>query len=126
MKAIMFLRSSLIATAFAALAALPAWAVELIIVEQPGCYTCKQWNAEIAGIYPKTEAGQFAPLRRAQLREKPDDVTYARRVNFTPTFILVEDGAEIARLEGYPGEDFFWWHVENMLTEHAGFKGATR
>lgn len=106
--------------------ALPAWAVELVMVEQPGCYTCKQWNAEIGPIYPKTEAGVLAPLRRAQLHQRPEDLTYARSVNYTPTFILIEDGQEIARLEGYPGEDFFWWHIENLLTEHAGFEGATK
>lgn len=106
--------------------AVPLWAVELVMVEQPGCYTCKLWNKEIGPIYPKTEAGQHAPLRREQLSERPDDLTYARAVNYTPTFILIEDGAEIARLEGYPGEDFFWWHIENILTTHAGFDGATK
>lgn len=105
---------------------LPVWAVELVMVEQAGCYTCKLWNQEVAPIYPQTEAGQFAPLRRAELRHKPDDLNYARAVNFTPTFILVENGAEIARLEGYPGEDFFWWQIEQMLADKAGFKGATR
>lgn len=119
-------RTFVSATAVAVATTLPAWAVELVIVEQPGCYTCRQWNEEIAPIYPKTEAGQFAPLRRAELRHKPEDLTYARSVNFTPTFILIEEGREIARLEGYPGEDFFWWHIENLLTEKAGFEGATR
>ena len=33
--------------------------------------------------------------------------------------------AEIARLEGYPGEDFFWWHIETMLTQRAGRRCAT-
>lgn len=106
--------------------ALPAQAVELVIVEQPGCHSCKQWNLEIAPIYPKTEAGMLAPLRREQLRKKPDDLTYARAVNYTPTFLIVENGQELARLEGYPGEDFFWWHIENLLAEHAGFQGATK
>ena len=114
------------ATAVSLLTALPAWSVELVMVEQPGCYNCKLWDQEIGPIYPRTEAGQHAPLRREQLHERPNDLTYARAVNFTPTFILIEDGAEIARLEGYPGEDFFWWHIENILTEHAGFEGATK
>ncbi|SHK01989.1 hypothetical protein SAMN05444000_11741 [Shimia gijangensis] len=116
----------LFGAAFALLPALPVWAVELVMVEQPGCYTCKQWNAEIGPIYPRTEAGELAPLRREQLHERPDDLTYARAVNYTPTFILIDEGQEIARLEGYPGEDFFWWHIENMLIKHAAFDGATK
>jgi len=122
----MHIRTLLSAAAITITTALPTWALELVMVEQAGCYTCKLWNAEIAPIYPKTEAGEFAPLRREELRQKPDDLIYARPVNFTPTFILIDNGQELARLEGYPGEDFFWWHIENMLTENAGFEGAKR
>ncbi|WP_367998004.1 hypothetical protein [Shimia thalassica] len=125
-RCFMQVRSFLSAIALASATALPVWAVELVMVEQTGCYTCKQWNEEIAPVYPNTEAGQFAPLRREELRHPPDDLTYARRVNYTPTFILIDEGKEIARLEGYPGEDFFWWHLETLLAEKAGFEGATR
>lgn len=122
----MTLRSLFLSAAVLIGSVLPAWAVELVIVEQKGCYTCRLWNEEIGPIYPKTEAGQFAPLRREQLRQKPDDLTYARAINFTPTFLLIEDGQEVARLEGYPGEDFFWWHIEKMLAENTSFSGHTR
>lgn len=100
--------------------AFPAQAIELVMVEQPGCHYCELWNHEISDIYPKTEAGQHAPLRREQLRNPPDDLTYARPVLFTPTFIIIDNGKELARLEGYPGEDFFWWHIETMLIQKTG------
>ncbi|MCW8842576.1 MAG: thioredoxin family protein [Rhodobacteraceae bacterium] len=122
----MTLRSALLSVMLFCGSLLPAWAVELVIVEQAGCYSCRLWNEEIAPIYPKTEAGQFAPLRRAELRHKPQDLTYARAINFTPTFLLIEDGQEVARLEGYPGEDFFWWHIEKMLADNTEFDGSTR
>ena len=38
----------------------------------------------------------------------PEGVRLGLRPSFTPTFVLVEDGKEIGRIEGYPGEDFFW------------------
>lgn len=85
---------------------LPARAVELVMVEQHGCEWCARWNEEIAPIYPKTAEGAFAPLRRVDLRNMPDDLETTRRVLFTPTFLIVEDGHEKARLEGYPGADF--------------------
>lgn len=100
--------------------ALPGQAAELVMVEQPGCHYCERWDHEIAGIWPKTQAGQHAPLRRAQLYDKPDDLKYARPVMFTPTFIIMEDGRELARLEGYPGEDFFWWLIEDLLAKETG------
>lgn len=106
-------------------AALPALAVELLMVEQKGCYYCRTWNANIAPIYPKTPEGQFAPLRRADLREgPPEGVTYARPVTYTPTFILLDDDTEIGRIEGYPGEDFFWGLLQMMLKEKTDFQGA--
>ena len=105
----MFLRQTIAALVVMLLAALPARALELIIVEQPGCYACKQWNAEIAPIYPKTAAGESAPLVRMDISEQPPEgVTFTRPVVFTPTFVLVDEGAELGRIEGYPGEDFFW------------------
>ncbi|MCB1333108.1 MAG: thioredoxin family protein [Roseivivax sp.] len=95
----------------------------LVMVEQAGCAYCAMWNEKIAPIYPKTPEGKFAPLVRADLRaDPPEGVTYARRVNYTPTFILVDDGKELARIEGYPGEDFFWGLLGMMLEAHTEFR----
>lgn len=103
----------------------PARAVELVMVEQHGCEWCARWNEEIGPIYPKTAEGAFAPLRRVDLRNMPKGLETTRRVNFTPTFLIVKEGREIARLEGYPGEDFFWPLLESMLRDHAGFAPDT-
>lgn len=102
-----------------ALAALPARAETfLIMVEEIGCIWCAMWNREIAPIYPKTPEGQAAPLRRIDIHaDRPDDVTFQRRITYTPTFILVDGGTEVARIEGYPGEDFFWGLLGQMLEE---------
>ncbi len=104
--------------------ALPAIAVELVMVEQPGCGWCERWDSEIAAIYPLTPEGHAAPLRRVDLRDPPDDVTFARKVQFTPTFVLIEDGVELARIEGYPGEDFFWGLLGVMLKRNTDYKGT--
>lgn len=96
------------------------------MVEQPGCVYCERWEDEIAPAYPKTAEGQFAPLVRADLRAgPPDGVTYARRVVFTPTFVLIDEGEELARIEGYPGEDFFWPLLTKLLEDNTGFSSAT-
>jgi hypothetical protein len=110
-----------------ALSTFPALASEyrLVMVEQPGCAYCAAWNDQIAPAYPNTDEGKFAPLVRADLHMgPPEGITYARRVNFTPTFILVKGGAEVARMEGYVGEDFFWPIFAKLLGEHTGFETA--
>lgn len=107
-----------------ALLSLPAFAAELVMVEQPGCAWCERWNEEIAPAYPKTAEGAFAPLRRVDLDDVKGEVDVTRRVNFTPTFLLVVDGKEIARLEGYPGEDFFWPLLSTILVENTEYEAA--
>lgn len=91
----------------------------LVMAEEPGCIWCARWNAEIGPIYEKTGEGQAAPLLRIDISDPPPDgIALLRPVNFTPTFILLIDGEERQRLEGYPGEDFFWGLLGEMLTNH--------
>ena len=88
----------------------------LVMVEEKGCVWCARWDDQIAPIYPKTEAGRTAPLRRIDIRaDTPADLTFSRSLRFTPTFLLMVDGQEISRIEGYPGEDFFWGVLEKMM-----------
>ncbi|KUJ76153.1 hypothetical protein AVO45_12610 [Ruegeria marisrubri] len=103
------------------LALTPARAAELVMVEEAGCAWCERWNAEIAPAYPKTAEGRFAPLRRVSRHDIPHDLKLQRPVHFTPTFIVVESGEELARLEGYPGENFFWPLLERLLTTHTNY-----
>ena len=93
-----------------------AIAAELIIFEQAGCYWCARFNAEIAPAYEKTPEGQKAPLRRVDIHEPmPEDLADIAVERFTPTFVLVEDGKEIGRMRGYPGDEFFWFLLQEML-----------
>ena len=90
----------------------------MVMVEQAGCSYCRRWDAEIGPIYPKTDLGAAAPLRRIDLHDPvPADLELARRLTFTPTFVLVVDGVELNRIEGYPGEDFFWALAERMAAD---------
>ena len=106
--------------AFAGLLALPLPAAAetyLLMAEQEGCIYCARWNEEVGDAYAKTPEGQAAPLRRRDIRDDTDDIELARPLHFTPTFVLVQDGVERSRIEGYPGEDFFWGLLGRMLDE---------
>lgn len=90
----------------------------LLMAEEAGCAWCARWNAEIGPIYPKTAEGKAVPLQRYDIHDAvPDGVSLTSRVRFTPTFLLIDDGAEVARIEGYPGEEFFWVFLTRMLDE---------
>lgn len=89
---------------------------ELIMLEQGGCHWCQAWDEDVGEIYHKTPAGKIAPLRRIDLHGKlPEDLSYLRQLTFSPTFIVVDEGAEVGRIIGYPGEDFFWGQLEIIL-----------
>lgn len=111
----MFLRLSSI-SAFAAvfsvaqLLAVPARAeVRLLMIEAAGCVYCLRWDAEVGDAYGRTDEGRAAPLLRADLHGPlPEGVMLRAPAVFTPTFVLLNGGQEVGRIEGYPGEHFFW------------------
>lgn len=95
-----------------------ASAAELVMLEQDACPWCARWNREIGDIYPKTEEGRRAPLRRVDIHDPmPEDLSFVQPEIFTPTFVLVDGGREIGRIRGYPGEDFFWALLGELIAE---------
>ena len=94
----------------------PALSAELVMYRRAGCPYCEAWDREIAPAYPKTDIGKKLPLRQYDIARGPDkSVGLKSPIRFTPTFVLVEDRQEKARIEGYPGEFFFWPRLENLL-----------
>lgn len=99
-----------------ALLAQPAFAAELLMLRRAGCPYCATWDRVVGPVYPKSDIGRRAPIRMVDLdRDPPVAVKLDRAVRFTPTFVLVEDGREIGRIEGYPGEDFFWGLLDKLV-----------
>jgi hypothetical protein len=94
--------------------------LQLLMFEQPGCIYCARWDEEIAPQYPLTTEGRSAPLRRLQLRDPlPDGLTLVSPPVFTPTFVLVQNGIETGRIEGYPGGHFFWPLLAGLIDSAA-------
>ncbi len=94
----------------------PAAAAELIIFEEDGCLWCAAWQREIGESYHRTDEGRRAPLRRVdKFAERPADLTGIEGIHFTPTFVLVQNGAEVGRIVGYPGEHFFYPMLQKLL-----------
>ena len=90
----------------------------LMIVEEEGCPWCARWNAEVGDVYAITEEGRAAPLWRHDIHDPaPTGVTFVSPPHFTPTFIILVDGIEVNRIEGYPGEGFFWGLLEIILAD---------
>lgn len=111
------MRDRLIGLALACVAALGrADAAELVYVSEPGCPYCRAFDERIGPIYGKSTESRQAPIRRVERADLARmELRIDRPVRYTPTFILAEGGAEIGRIEGYPGEDFFWAMLQRLL-----------
>ena len=99
----------------------PGTGVALVMFDSPACEYCELWEEEIGVVYDKTPEGRFAPLRRLT-KDRPDSgAGNLRAIVYTPTFVVVKDGREIGRITGYPGEDFFWPMLADIL-KRVGFR----
>ena len=94
------------------------WAAELVMFEAQGCGWCAAWHRDVGGIYHKPPESQAAPLRRVDLdAPRPHDLVAVRGVIYTPTFVLMDQGREVGRIQGYPGVDHFWGLLGILLQE---------
>lgn len=88
----------------------------LVMYRRAGCPWCAAWDREIGPAYPRTDIGRALPLHQVDVdREGDGGYALVRPVRYTPTFVLAdEDGRELGRIEGYPGDEFFWVRLEMM------------
>lgn len=95
-----------------------ARAAELIMFEEQGCPWCERWRKEVGVAYPNTPDGKRAPLRRIEISQsRTSGVDLASPVVVSPTFVLADKGREIGRIIGYPGADFFWGMLAELLVK---------
>jgi hypothetical protein len=91
-------------------------AAELVMYRRAGCPWCALWDREVGPVYAKTDIGRRVPLRMIEIDRGVDAAVRLRGpIRYTPTFVLVEDGEERGRIEGYPGEAFFWGLIEDLV-----------
>jgi hypothetical protein len=93
-------------------------AAELIMFETTGCVWCAKWREEVGPGYAKSLEGQRAPLRTHRVEAaNTAGIMLAAPVVISPTFVLTDNGREVGRITGYPGQDFFWGFLQNLLTK---------
>lgn len=86
----------------------------LIMVDDPACHYCRRWLKEVGGGYHRTAEGLAAPLKRLG-RDSKTLAAFAP-VIYTPTFILAQNGRELGRITGYPGQFYFWEELSQMMS----------
>ena len=97
----------------------PDWNVRslrLMLVSEKDCEFCRAWRREIAPGFAGSGAGRTAPLFEVDMNGPyPDGLALAGRPRVTPSFILLDRGSEIGRIEGYVGATDFYPVLERMM-----------
>jgi hypothetical protein len=121
----LFSRIAILGALFVSLSVADASAAELVMFEQAGCVWCETFDREIAPVYAKTDEGRRAPLRRVDVAGPvPQEFGFIDVEKLTPLFVLVDNGREIGRIRGYPGEDNFWGLLGTLIKKlNAGGTG---
>jgi hypothetical protein len=92
-------------------------AAELQMYRRVGCPWCEAWDREVGPIYGKTDIGRRIPLRMVDLSGERPRVSLKTPIIYTPTFVLIDNDREIGRIQGYPGDAFFWGLLEQLVQQ---------
>lgn len=92
--------------------------VRLLMIGLDSCAYCAAWHREIGPGYATSTQGKTAPLLMVDFYGPwPDGLSLDRRPMVTPTFVLLNKGNELGRIEGYPGKGRFYPLLNRLLNE---------
>ena len=90
----------------------------LIMVTSDHCSYCQAWELDVGAVYDKSPYARTLPLTRVDIGSKKlEDVTFQKPVVGTPTFLIIHNGQEIDRQNGYIGAEMFWWWLSEYAAE---------
>jgi thiol-disulfide isomerase/thioredoxin len=78
----------------------PAQALDLVMFSASWCLPCQRFKAEVLPYYYRTSLGRLVPIT---VFYGTDNIGFSLSgpVSSLPTFVLVENGHEVARFYGY-------------------------
>lgn len=94
--------------------------MRLFVFEIEGCTACAQFHTEALQDYWTSETSRSLPLTIVDLNALGTAGQPLRSpIRTVPTFIVMRDGIEIARLTGYPGKQAFEAGIAQVLADDA-------
>ena len=108
------------------LLSLPLKAYELLMFSVSWCSYCVAFNKQVAPEYNDTEYAETLPLTIIDAEHPPEWFTTAyeegkiKKIRGTPTFIIFdkESQAEIDRIVGYNGKEWFYERIAYWIKNH--------
>jgi thioredoxin-related protein len=89
---------------------------EVLVFEIQGCGYCQSFREQLGARYIASTTNKLAPLRFVDLNKHDADAfPLSGPVTVLPTIVLLRDGKEIDRLEGYPLSEAMFRMVQSNI-----------
>ena len=103
-----------------------AYAAEMLMFSTKTCGYCRAFLKEVAPTYADTEHAKLLPLRIISMDQKTapkwfDEAYTDKRIDpivGTPTFVIFNNGTEVARLIGYQGKEKFYKDISKFIANN--------
>ena len=103
-----------------------ACAAEMLMFSTKTCGYCRAFLKEVAPTYADTEHAKLLPLRIISMDQKTapkwfDEAYTDKRIDpivGTPTFVIFNNGTEVARLIGYQGKEKFYKDISKFINSN--------
>lgn len=89
----------------------------LLYFSQKGCPACIAWDRAVGRLYAKTDEAKLLPLRRVDIDHRPANLAQIQGIHYTPTFVVLHCGHEVARILGYNSDFQFWGLLDQAIHE---------
>lgn len=91
--------------------------IELIVFEHADCTYCRVFRTAILPRYKENGQDARAPIRFVRVEHADLSAWNLRgRISMVPTFVLMQEGQEVGRIEGYWAPDNFFRMVATILS----------
>ena len=103
-----------------------AYAAEMLMFSTKTCGYCRAFLKEVAPTYADTEHAKLLPLRIISMDQSTaplwfDEAYNEKRIDpivGTPTFVIFNNGTEVARLIGYQGKEKFYKDISKFINDN--------
>lgn len=95
---------------------LPATSDQLIVFEDDGCIYCRLFRRDVLPRYQTSRRAKSLPIHFVSVRQSEG---LRRRLNaplsVVPTFVVMRNGREIGRIDGYTGPGPFFRLIRRIV-----------
>lgn len=91
-------------------------AVELVVFEHQDCTYCRAFRSDTLPLYRSNGQDVRAPVRFVRVEHSDTSTLNLNgRIEMVPTFVLMQNGRELGRIEGYWAPDNFFKMLSHLM-----------